>query len=38
MILRLNNKFYKKEAVKDALKDFKDVCKGKILNNRWKLN
>ena len=29
----LNNKFYNKEIVKVALKNFKGVCKGKILND-----
>lgn len=37
MILRLNNKFYNKEAVKEALKDFKDICKGKILNDKMEI-
>lgn len=32
MRLRLSNKFYKKDAVKEAIKDFKDICEGKILN------
>ncbi|MAG50268.1 hypothetical protein CL621_01345 [archaeon] len=26
----LNEKFYKKEAIKESLKDFKEVCEGKI--------
>ena len=34
MKIRLNNKFYNKGAVAEALDDFKGVCKGKILNNR----
>ena len=37
MILRLNNKFYNEKAVKEALKDFKDICKGKILNNMMEI-
>ena len=32
MRVRLNNKFYNKETVEQTLKDFKEVCKGKILN------
>ncbi len=31
--LKLNNKFYNKKVVEEALNDFKEVCKGKILNN-----
>jgi len=33
MRIKLNNKFYTKEAVEEALKDFGEVCKGKILND-----
>ena len=33
MRLRLNNKFYSKEAIEEALKDFKEICKGRILND-----
>lgn len=33
MQIELNNKFYNKEAIKEALKDFREVCNGKILNN-----
>ena len=33
MRLKLNSKFYSKEAVEEALKDFKGVCEGKILND-----
>ena len=36
-MLRLNNKFYNEKAVKEALNDFKDICKGKILNNRMEI-
>ncbi len=32
MEIKLNNKFYDKEAIEEALNDFKGVCKGKILN------
>jgi len=34
MRLVLNSKFYKKEAVKQAIKDFKNACDAKILNNK----
>ena len=33
MIIKLNNKFYSKDAVEEALKDFNDVCNGNILND-----
>jgi len=33
MIIKLNPKFYSKEAVWEALKDFENVCEGKILND-----
>lgn len=33
MRLKLSNKFYNMEAVKEALNDFKDVCDGRILSN-----
>jgi len=33
MKIKLNNKFYNKEAVEGALRDFKEVCEGKILND-----
>lgn len=33
MKLRLNNKFYSREAIEEALKDFKEVCQGKIIND-----
>ncbi len=33
MKIKLNNEFYNKGIVKEALKDFKGVCEGKILNN-----
>ena len=29
----LDNKFYNKEAVEMALKDFEDICEGRILND-----
>ena len=32
MKLKLNSNFYNKEAIIEALNDFKDVCEGKILN------
>ena len=33
MLVKLNNKFYNKEAIKKAIDDFEGVCDGKILNN-----
>ena len=32
MIIKLNNKFYNKKEVQEALNDFKAVCGGRILN------
>ena len=32
MKIELNNNFYSKEAIEESLKDFKEVCEGKILN------
>ena len=32
MKISLNNKFYNKEAIEEALKDFKEVCGGRVLN------
>lgn len=32
MRVKLNNKFYNKESVEEALNDFKGVCKGRMLN------
>ena len=37
MIIRLNNKFYNGDAIKNALKDFKDICEGEILNNSFEI-
>jgi len=34
MIFKLNRKFYSIEAVKETLKDFRRVCKGKVLNDK----
>lgn len=34
MKIKLNNKFYNKEAVEGALDDFKEVCQGRILNEK----
>ena len=34
MKIKLNNKFYNKEAVEEALDDFKEVCQGRILNEK----
>ena len=33
MKIRLNRGFYNKDTIKEALNDFKNVCKGRILNN-----
>ena len=33
MKIRLNNKFYSKESVEEALKDFEEICKGNILSD-----
>jgi hypothetical protein len=33
MKIKLNKKFYNKEAVKEALQEFKEVCKGNVLND-----
>lgn len=32
MKIKLNNKFYNKEVIEEALNDFKEVCHGKILS------
>jgi hypothetical protein len=32
MIIRLNRKFYSETAVREALNDFKHVCKGRIVS------
>ena len=32
MRVRLNSRFYSREAVEEALHDFKEVCKGRVLN------
>lgn len=37
MKIKLNNKFYSKDAVKNALKDFEEACDGKILNNEMEV-
>jgi len=34
MIFKLNKKFYNIEIVEEAFKDFKKVCKGRILNDK----
>ncbi len=33
MKIRLNNRFYKKEAVEKALHDFRGICSGNILDD-----
>jgi hypothetical protein len=35
--LKLNRKFYDKGVVEEALKDFKDICYGNILNNNLEI-
>lgn len=37
MRINLNKNFYSIDAIKEALKDFKGVCKGKILNDKIKI-
>ncbi len=33
MIIKLNNRFYRKEAIEEAIDDFKTVCDGKIISD-----
>ena len=33
----LNNKFYDKEAIEEALKDFAEVCTGKIISQKFEI-
>lgn len=33
----LPNKFYDKESILEAIKDFKEVCEGKILNEEFEI-
>ena len=33
--ITLNNKFYSKEHIEKALKDFKEVMQGQIINNNY---
>lgn len=35
---KLNLKFYSKEAIQKAIKDFNHICKGKIINNQIQLS
>ena len=35
--MKLNNKFYSREIVEMALKDFKEACDGKILDDSIKV-
>ena len=37
MRVKLNSKFYNLGAVKEALRDFREVCQGKILDNSIEL-
>jgi hypothetical protein len=34
MKIKLNNRFYDRTAVEEALRDFKKVCEGRILNDK----
>lgn len=33
MKIKLNKEFYDEDVIKEALKDFEEVCEGKIINN-----
>jgi hypothetical protein len=33
MRIKLNKKFYNKEAIEEALHEFNEVCKGNVLND-----
>ena len=37
MIIQLNNKFYKLDAIKNAFNDFKKICDGEILDNSFEI-
>jgi hypothetical protein len=32
--VRLNNKFYDAEVVEEAIRDFRGVCRGRIVNDK----
>jgi hypothetical protein len=34
MKIKLNKRFYDEKAIREALNDFKEVCNGKILNDK----
>ncbi len=35
--LHLNNHFYKIEAIRQALSDFKDICSGRVVDCSFKI-
>ncbi|MBD3164012.1 hypothetical protein GF323_02340 [Candidatus Woesearchaeota archaeon] len=35
--ITLNNQFYTRKAIQDTLKQFKELCSGRILNNRFEI-
>ncbi len=37
MRIKLNNKFYKKEAIEAAIDSFKDICDSKILDDSFEI-
>lgn len=37
MRVKLSNKFYKKEALNEAIESFKDVCECQILNDAFEI-
>lgn len=37
MRIKLNNKFYKKEAIEKAIKAFKGVCECKLLDDSFEI-
>jgi len=37
VIIKLSNKFYTKQAIEKALKDYQELCDGKIVDNSFKI-
>ncbi|MGM5483868.1 MAG: HxsD-like protein [Nanobdellota archaeon] len=37
MIIKLNNKFYSKEIIEEALRDFDELIEGKIINESFEI-
>ena len=35
--LKLNNKFYNKKVIEETIDDFRETCKGKILNDNLEI-